>query len=71
MGLFLAVFGIFLLVVLAMSVGFIVQRKSISGSCGGIGNLGLDKACDCDEPCDDKKARMAKEQEWQRQRIDL
>lgn len=69
MGLFLVVFAIFLVVVLAMSVGFIVQKKSISGSCGGISALGMDKACDCDEPCDDKKERMAKEQEWQKNRI--
>ncbi|CAB0149504.1 hypothetical protein PSI9734_00069 [Pseudidiomarina piscicola] len=69
MGLFLLVFAIFLVVVLAMSVGFIVQQKSISGSCGGISALGMDKACDCDEPCDDKKARMEKEQEWQKNRI--
>ncbi|RUO61893.1 (Na+)-NQR maturation NqrM [Pseudidiomarina insulisalsae] len=69
MGLFLVVFAFFLLVVLAMSVGFIMQKKSISGSCGGISNLGMEKACDCDEPCDDKKARMAKEEEWQKNRI--
>ncbi|RUO41500.1 Na(+)-translocating NADH-quinone reductase subunit E [Pseudidiomarina aestuarii] len=69
MGLFLAVFAIFLVVVLAMSVGFIVQRKSISGSCGGIGALGMEKACDCDEPCDERKARMAKEEQWQQNRI--
>ncbi|MFC0444378.1 (Na+)-NQR maturation NqrM [Pseudidiomarina halophila] len=69
MELFLLVFAIFLMVVLAMSVGFIVQRKSISGSCGGISALGMDKACDCDEPCDKRKARMAKEEEWQKNRI--
>ncbi|PTB85324.1 Na(+)-translocating NADH-quinone reductase subunit E [Pseudidiomarina aestuarii] len=69
MGLFLAVFAIFLVVVLAMSVGFIVQRKTISGSCGGIGALGMEKACDCDEPCDERKARMAKEEQWQQNRI--
>ena len=69
MGFFLAVFAIFLLVVLAMSIGFIVQRKSISGSCGGISSLGMEKACDCDEPCDDKKQRMAKQQQWLDQRI--
>jgi uncharacterized protein len=69
MGLFLAVFAIFLLVVLAMSIGFIVQRKSISGSCGGISSLGMEKACDCDEPCDDKKQRMPKQQQWLDQRI--
>lgn len=69
MGLFLAVFAIFLVVVLAMSVGFIVQRKTISGSCGGIGALGMEKACDCDEPCAERKARMAKEEQWQQNRI--
>ena len=69
MELFFLVFAIFLIVVLAMSVGFIMQKKSISGSCGGISALGMDKACDCDEPCDDKKARIAKEQEWQKNRI--
>ncbi|HET8817293.1 MAG TPA: (Na+)-NQR maturation NqrM [Pseudidiomarina sp.] len=69
MELFLAVFAIFLVVVLAMSVGFIVQRKTISGSCGGIGALGMEKACDCDEPCDERKARMAKEEQWQQNRI--
>ncbi len=77
MGLFFAVFGIMLVVVLAMSVGFIAQGKSIGGSCGGISALGMDKACDCDDPCDAKKARLAKAEraeklkEWQNNRIDL
>ncbi|MEX1221880.1 hypothetical protein SAMN06297229_0793 [Pseudidiomarina planktonica] len=66
---FLLVFVVFLLVVLAMSVGYLLQRKTISGSCGGIASMGMEKACDCDEPCDDKKARMAKEKSWQENRI--
>lgn len=80
MGVFIAVFVIMLVVVLAMSVGFLAQRKSISGSCGGISALGMEKACDCKDPCDDKKARMAeearaekraaKEKLWQENRID-
>ncbi len=57
----LLAFGIFLVVVVAMSVGFIVQKKSISGSCGGLGAIGVEKACDCDNPCDKRKARMEKE----------
>ncbi|WP_406664239.1 (Na+)-NQR maturation NqrM [Gallaecimonas sp. GXIMD1310] len=61
MMIFLYAFGIFLLVIVAMAVGFIFQRKSISGSCGGISSLGLDKACDCPEPCDNKKKKLAKE----------
>ncbi|NTS78303.1 (Na+)-NQR maturation NqrM [Catenovulum sp. SM1970] len=77
MTVFLLVFGFFLVIVLAMSVGYWVQRKTISGSCGGIGALGIDKACNCDDPCDNRKEKMAKEEaeraekekQWQNNRI--
>jgi hypothetical protein len=59
---FILAFIFFLVVVVAMSVGYIVQQKTISGSCGGLGALGIDKACDCPEPCDRKKMRLEKEQ---------
>ena len=59
-----------------MSIGYIFQQKSIAGSCGGLGALGIDKACDCPEPCDRKKMRMEKEQareaklnEWKKDQI--
>jgi hypothetical protein len=59
-----------------MSVGYIFQQKTISGSCGGLGALGIDKACDCPEPCDRKKMRLEKEQarqaklnEWKKDQI--
>jgi hypothetical protein len=55
MAVFIFTFGIFLLVVFAMAIGFIVQRKTLAGSCGGLGGLGIDKACDCDKPCEDNK----------------
>ena len=71
---FLLVLALFLIVVLIMAVGYIVQRKTISGSCGGISSLGMEKACDCDDPCDKKQARMAKdrmlkEQQWKENQI--
>lgn len=69
---FLASFAIFALVILGMSLGYIVKRKSLQGSCGGISSLGLEKVCDCPEPCDARKARMAaaeREQKRQQQRI--
>lgn len=50
---------------LAMGVGYILQKKSISGSCGGLGALGVEKACDCPEPCDRKKARLEREEKRQ------
>jgi len=58
---FLATFVIFLLVIAAMAVGYIFQRKSVSGSCGGLGAVGIDKVCNCPEPCDARKKREAKE----------
>ncbi|EAQ31080.1 MULTISPECIES: (Na+)-NQR maturation NqrM [Idiomarina] len=66
---FLLVFVLFVVVVLAMAVGYIMQKKSISGSCGGIGALGMEKACDCDEPCDKRKDRMRKEAQWKENEI--
>lgn len=61
MSTFILAFGFFLLMTLAMAIGYIFQKKSISGSCGGLGALGVEKACDCPEPCDRKKARLERE----------
>ncbi|BCO20475.1 (Na+)-NQR maturation NqrM [Alteromonas sp. McT4-15] len=76
MSTFILAFGFFLAMVLAMAVGYLVQKKSISGSCGGLGALGIEKACDCPEPCDRKKMRMEKEEarqkklnEWKQNQI--
>jgi hypothetical protein len=52
---FLATFAVFVLVVFGMSLGWIIKRKSIQGSCGGISSLGMEKVCDCPEPCDARK----------------
>lgn len=59
---FIITFVLFLLVFAGMSLGYIVKRRSLQGSCGGIGALGIEKVCDCPEPCDARKKRMAKEQ---------
>ena len=76
MSTFILAFGLFILMVLAMAVGYIFQKKSIAGSCGGLGALGVAKACDCPEPCDRKKARLEKEaareeklKEWKNNQI--
>ncbi|MGL4455335.1 MAG: (Na+)-NQR maturation NqrM [Plesiomonas sp.] len=58
---FIATFAVFMLVIAAMSIGYIIKRRSIHGSCGGIANLGLEKVCDCPEPCDNRKAKMAEQ----------
>lgn len=55
----------FLLVILGMSLGYIFRKREIKGSCGGISALGMEKACDCDKPCDERLKRMAEEQQKQ------
>ncbi|MCG7530982.1 (Na+)-NQR maturation NqrM [Psychrobium sp. MM17-31] len=62
MAIFLYTFAAFLIVIVAMAIGYIVQKKAISGSCGGLGAIGVEKACDCDNPCDKRKKRMEQEQ---------
>ncbi len=46
MGTFILVFLIVILLVAGMSVGVIFGRKPISGTCGGIGALGISSSCD-------------------------
>ena len=58
MGTFIFTFLIMLVIVAAMAVGLIVKNKAIAGSCGGIASLGLKKVCDCENPCDKKKAQL-------------
>lgn len=53
---FLATFAVFVLVIFSMSLGWIIKRKSIQGSCGGISSIGMEKVCDCPEPCDARKS---------------
>ena len=57
MTIFLLTFGFFLVIVLAMAIGYIVQQKTLAGSCGGLSSIGIDKACDCENPCEKRKAR--------------
>jgi len=59
---FVYTFAAFFIVFVAMAVGYIFQRKTLAGSCGGLGAIGVEKACDCDNPCDKRKKREAAEQ---------
>lgn len=61
----LIVFLTMLLVVFGMSIGVIMGRKPIAGSCGGIANLGIEKECSiCGgsrEKCDEVNSTPAVE----------
>ncbi|CDG22163.1 conserved exported protein of unknown function [Xenorhabdus poinarii G6] len=61
MEVFIAAFIFFLLAFAGMALGYIFKRKSIQGSCGGLGSIGVEKVCDCPEPCDARKKRIARE----------
>lgn len=58
MDIFLVVFIVMMVLVIAMSVGVILGRKPISGSCGGMSALGMDVACDV---CKGDKTKCDKE----------
>ena len=34
------------------------QKTKFKGSCGGLSSLGIDKACDCDKPCDTLQSKL-------------
>ena len=57
MTIFLITLTLFVIVALGMGVGYIFQQKSLAGSCGGLGTLGIEKACDCDNPCEKRQER--------------
>ena len=67
MKIFFITFILMMTVVLFMSIGYILQKKKIKGSCGGISDLGLEKVCDCDEPCDKRKEMIKRLDDQQRE----
>ncbi|HHF5434496.1 (Na+)-NQR maturation NqrM [Haemophilus influenzae] len=48
----------FVAIILLMSIGFIIKKQSLKGSCGGLSTLGIAKACDCDKPCDTFQSKL-------------
>lgn len=62
---FLLTVGVFLIVILAMAIGWFIKQRTISGSCGGLANVGIEKACDCDKPCEQHKLYQIQEPKHQ------
>ncbi len=55
------VFLLLLLIVLGMSIGVIASDRRIKGSCGGVAKMmGTKSNCNCDNPCEKRKALLAK-----------
>ncbi|WP_286220147.1 (Na+)-NQR maturation NqrM [Marinobacter apostichopi] len=65
MGIFLLVLFIVVLLVAAMSIGVILGRKPISGTCGGIGALGISQSCDIcggsPQKCEEESERQTQD----------
>lgn len=51
---FIFAFLIFIIVVLCMAIGVILQKKRLKGSCGGLSNIGIDRECDCEDICEEE-----------------
>lgn len=62
-------FAVLLLIITAMSVGVLMGRKPIAGSCGGMSAIGMDTVCDicggdpnkCDEEQEAQQASAGDE----------
>ncbi|WP_286265254.1 (Na+)-NQR maturation NqrM [Thalassotalea atypica] len=70
MTMFLITLALFLIVAAGMAVGYIFQQKTLAGSCGGLGSIGIDKACNCDNPCEKRQERERKA-EQEKNQIDI
>ena len=48
---FILTFVAFIVVIALMAIGVVCSRKPIAGSCGGLINLEIARACNCKEVC--------------------
>ncbi len=60
---YLFAFGLFLILVVLMSIGVLMRRKPIQGSCGGLSSIGVDKVCDCETTCEEHQSKLYQIQE--------
>jgi hypothetical protein len=60
MDIFILTFAVLGCVIVAMSVGVLLGRQPIKGSCGGMGAMGVETACDI---CGGNPAKCDEEQQ--------
>lgn len=70
MTVFLLTLGLFCILAIIMAVGYIFQQKTLAGSCGGLASVGIEKACNCDKPCE-KRQEREKKAALEQQKIDV
>lgn len=64
-GMFIAVFVVLMLVVLGMGIGVMFGRAPLKGSCGGLANVGVERACGCTDVCANEAAEQEAAQKRQ------
>ncbi|PJC86399.1 hypothetical protein CSW98_09300 [Vibrio sp. HA2012] len=62
----LITFGVFLIVILLMAIGVVLNKKTIQGSCGGLNNVGVERVCNCEDTCEEHKLYQISEPEEQK-----
>ncbi|UOG92255.1 MAG: (Na+)-NQR maturation NqrM [Candidatus Thiothrix sulfatifontis] len=64
MKIFLLTFLIFGLAIIGLALGWILNQRSLKGSCGGLAAIpGMEKSdCSCSNPCEKRKQKMAQAQ---------
>lgn len=55
---FIVVFVVMSLTVAIMAIGVIFGREPIKGSCGGLNNVGVERACGCKEVCEQEVEQL-------------
>lgn len=64
MKVFLLTFVIFGLAMIGLALGWLLNQRTLKGSCGGLSSIPghEDAQCACSSPCEKRKKRMAAEQ---------
>lgn len=55
---FIIVFAFMMITVVIMAVGVMFGREPIKGSCGGLNNVGVERACGCTDVCEQKNTPL-------------
>ena len=59
---FVLAFAGFCLAFFLLSLGYIISRKILRGSCGNIEDAGGERVCNCEKPCFARRMRMRMEE---------
>ncbi len=55
---YLLAFAAFMILILLMAIGVLMHRQSIKGSCGGLSSIGIERACDCVDVCEEHRKQL-------------